>query len=52
MDDPFSKSEWLQAVRIAPSMKDSFHTVLSSRDVMPEVEHLLTNDPALVRCFV
>ena len=50
--DPFSKSEWLQAVRSAPSIKDSFYTVLSSRDVMPEVEALLSSDPHLARCIV
>lgn len=50
--DPFSKSDWLQAVRIAPTMKDSFYTVLSSRDVMPEVEQLLEHDPRLARCIV
>src|SRR6056297_849920 len=51
-DDPFCRAEWLQAVRMAPSMKESFYTVLSSRDVMPEVEQLLTHDPRLARCLV
>lgn len=51
-DDPFSKTEWLQAVRMAPSMKNSFYTVLSSRDVLPEVEQLLTSDSRLAMCIV
>jgi len=50
--DPFSKSDWLQAVRIAPTMKNSFYTVLSSRDVMPEVEQFFKQDPQLARCIV
>src|SRR4029077_1347826 len=27
--DPFSRAEWLQAIRIAPTLKENFHTVLS-----------------------
>jgi glycerol-1-phosphate dehydrogenase [NAD(P)+] len=36
---------------MAPSIKEGFYTVLSSRDVLPEVERLLTHDPRLARCF-
>ncbi|MBA4015690.1 MAG: dehydrogenase [Pirellula sp.] len=49
--DPFSRKEWLEAVRIAPSMKSDFYTVLSSRDVLPEVEQMLSQDAELARCF-
>ena len=49
--DPFSRAEWLAAVRAAPAVKDRFYTVLSSRDVLPEVEKLLNHDPRLARCF-
>jgi glycerol-1-phosphate dehydrogenase [NAD(P)+] len=49
--DPFSRAEWLAAVRMAPSIKEGYYTVLSSRDVQPEVEKLLTDDPRLARCF-
>jgi glycerol-1-phosphate dehydrogenase [NAD(P)+] len=49
--DPFSRAEWLAAVRAAPAVKEGFYTVLSSRDVLPEVERLLTHDPRLTRCF-
>jgi glycerol-1-phosphate dehydrogenase [NAD(P)+] len=50
-DDPFSRDEWLTAVRVAPSIKEGYYTVLSSRDVLSEVEHLLARDPRLARCF-
>jgi glycerol-1-phosphate dehydrogenase [NAD(P)+] len=50
-DDPFSRAEWLAAVRAAPSVKEGFYTVLSSRDVLPEVESVLNQDPYLKRCF-
>ena len=50
-EDPFSRSEWLRAVRTAPSIKEGFYTVLSSRNVMPEVEQILNDDPNLKRCF-
>ena len=49
--DPFSREEWLAAVRAAPSIKEGYYTVLSSRDVLPEVERILTRDPRLARCF-
>ena len=49
--DPFPRSEWLQAVRAAPSVKEGFYTVLSSRDVLPEVEKILADDPCLKQCF-
>jgi len=50
--DPFSRREWLEAVRLAPSLKEDFYTVLSSRDCAPEVERLLLTDPRLTGCFV
>lgn len=49
--DPFARSEWLEAARLAPSLKSDFYTVLSSRDCLPEIESLLANDPWLKRCF-
>jgi len=50
-EDPFSRSEWLQAIRAAPSVKEGHYTVLSSRDVLPEAEQILTHDPHLRGCF-
>lgn len=50
--DPLSRAEWLEAVRLAPGMKDDFFTVLSLRDCLPEVESMLDTDPALQGCFV
>lgn len=50
-EDPFSRSEWLQAIRAAPSIKEGFYTILSSRDVQPEFERILADDPRLKDCF-
>jgi glycerol-1-phosphate dehydrogenase [NAD(P)+] len=49
--DPFLREEWLTAVRIAPSIKEGYYTVLSTRDVFPEVERLLATDSHLLRRF-
>ena len=49
--DPFLRDEWLTAVRMAPSIKEGFHTVLSNRDVLSEVERLLNHEPRLSKCF-
>ena len=49
--DPFSRAEWLEAVRMAPSIKEDFYTVLSVRDRLPEIERMLDQDPLLRDCF-
>jgi glycerol-1-phosphate dehydrogenase [NAD(P)+] len=49
--DPFSRREWLDAARLAPSIKENYYTVLSERDCLPEIETILTTDPALEGCF-
>ncbi len=49
---PFARTEWLEATRIAPTVKDDFFTVLSSRNCLPEVERLLAHDECLRRCVV
>jgi len=49
--DPFDRAEWLEAARIAPSIKSDFYTVLSSRDCLPEIESALHSDPDLRQCF-
>lgn len=48
--DPFDRAEWREAVRLAPTLKSNFYTILSARDCLPEVEHLLREDPWLLRC--
>jgi glycerol-1-phosphate dehydrogenase [NAD(P)+] len=50
-NDPLSRTEWVEAFRRAPTIKQDFHTVLSTRDVLPEVEELITNDPDLRGIF-
>lgn len=49
--DPFSRAEWSQAIRLAPTLKENFYTILSERDVLPEAEQILAEDPLLQRCF-
>lgn len=50
--DPFSRAEWLAAVRLAPTIKENYYTILSERDCLPEVTAMLGNDPRLCGCFV
>jgi glycerol-1-phosphate dehydrogenase [NAD(P)+] len=50
--DPFSRREWLEAVRLAPTIKTDFYTVLSARDCVPEIEALLADDARLQQCFI
>jgi glycerol-1-phosphate dehydrogenase [NAD(P)+] len=51
-NDPFDRAEWLDAVRVAPSIKTDFYTVLSSRDCLPEVTTALDSDRFLRSCFL
>ncbi|HBA84048.1 MAG TPA: dehydrogenase [Verrucomicrobia bacterium] len=48
---PFSRSRWIQALQMAPTIKQDFYTVLSSRDCVPEAEKILNTDPRLAKCF-
>lgn len=48
-EHPFASDVWLEAVRLAESIKPGYYTVLSSRDVLPEVKRLLADDPHLRR---
>ncbi|PTX94023.1 dehydrogenase [Spartobacteria bacterium LR76] len=50
--DPFDRAEWLEAARIAPTIKAEFYTVLSSRNCLPDIEHALATDQQLQRCIV
>jgi glycerol-1-phosphate dehydrogenase [NAD(P)+] len=49
--DPFDRAEWLEAARLAPSIKSDFYTILSSRDCLPEIETALHSDRNLRQCF-
>jgi glycerol-1-phosphate dehydrogenase [NAD(P)+] len=49
--DPFSRLEWLEAVKRAPTIKDDFFTVLSLRDCRGEVRAIMDDDPRLAGCF-
>ena len=50
-NDPFDRAEWLEACRVAPSIKPNFYTILSSRDCLPEIERALDSDSKLRQCF-
>jgi glycerol-1-phosphate dehydrogenase [NAD(P)+] len=49
--DPIPRAAWLEAVRIAPSIKPDRYTILSDRDCVPEVAKLIDTDPRLRPCF-
>lgn len=50
--DPFIKSEWLEAFRLAPNIKSDFYTVLSERDCFKEFKEILDHDTNLLGIFV
>ncbi len=50
--DPFRRADWLEAARIAPTIKPDFHTVLTSRDCFMEIQAALDQHPQLARVIV
>lgn len=50
--DPFCRSEWLDALRFAPGIKEDFFTILTDRNCLPEAEALMNQDPCLAGCFI
>ncbi len=49
--DPFSRQEWETAIRLAPTMKPDFHTILSTRDLTGDLLALIDRDERLQDCF-
>jgi glycerol-1-phosphate dehydrogenase [NAD(P)+] len=50
--DPFGKDEWLQAFKIAPTIKSDFYTILSERDRTDDYARILESDPRLKEFFL
>jgi glycerol-1-phosphate dehydrogenase [NAD(P)+] len=49
--DPFRRSEWREAIRHAPTIKENFYSILSLPEKALEAERHLAEDPRLARCF-
>jgi glycerol-1-phosphate dehydrogenase [NAD(P)+] len=49
--DPFRREEWAKAVRMAPSIKEDFYTVLSQDGAVDRAIGLLESDDRLRSCF-
>ena len=49
--DPFSRTEWDEAIQRAPTIKEDYYTVLSKPESVHEARRLLTEDPRLARCL-
>ena len=46
------KNTWVEAARLAVTIKNGFYTVLSSRDCVDEIRSMLENDSVLMGCFI
>lgn len=49
--DPFSRKEWIEAARLAPTVKQDFFTILSTLDVVARIGEIIDTDPRLAGCF-
>lgn len=50
--DPFSRAEWETAIRLAPSVKPDFYSLLSQTDQTAALLRIIDTDPVLSGCFV
>lgn len=51
-EDPFSRDEWLRAIKIAPTIKPGYFTILSTSDAFEKAASILEDDPYLQNCFL
>ena len=49
---PLRRPEWMEALRVAPGLKEDFYTILSARDCLAEADQLTRTDPLLSAVFV
>ncbi len=49
--DPFERAEWIEAIRIAPTVKRDFYTVLSEGDGLEALLSVIDGDRRLEGCF-
>lgn len=49
--DPFSRADWAEAIRLAPTIKDDFFTVLTQVGAVDRAISLLDEDRRLRECF-
>jgi len=50
--DPFSRPEWREALRLAPTIKEDFYTILSEEGSLADAQQVLDHDPRLEGCFI
>ncbi len=49
--EPLDLGEWIEAVRLAPTIKEDFYTVLSDPERVEELINILDHDPRLAAIF-
>jgi len=50
-DDPFDRNDWIEAFKIAPTIKKDYYTILSERDWTGDVATIIDTDPKLKGLF-
>jgi glycerol-1-phosphate dehydrogenase [NAD(P)+] len=51
-DDPFDRNEWIEAFKVAPTIKCDYYTILAAADRTDDFIRILNNDPHLKELFV
>lgn len=51
-EDPFSRKEWIEAFKLAPSIKSDYYTILSVKDQTDDFIKILKNDNHFKGLFV
>jgi glycerol-1-phosphate dehydrogenase [NAD(P)+] len=50
-ENPFSRKEWIEAIKIAPTVKPDFYTILSEKDRLEDLVKIIDTDPNLKGLF-
>ena len=50
-ESPFSRQEWIEAIKIAPTVKPGFYTILSEKDRLEDLIRIMDTDPKLKGIF-
>jgi glycerol-1-phosphate dehydrogenase [NAD(P)+] len=50
--DPFGKKEYLEALKLAPTIKQDYYTILSEKDYFSKAEQFINNDELLKQIIV
>ncbi len=50
-EEPLNRQDWIEAIKMAPTIKKDYYTILSERDCLEDFLKILDTDPRIQRIF-